>query len=105
MKPGVTTCPAASTTRRASPPRPGPRAAMRSPSTATSARCRGAPVPSTTSPPRITRSQATSRLHDAHGPHPVTLPDAVHVLHAGHDLAEDGVAAVEMRLGTVGDVE
>src|SRR5262245_9922767 len=59
-KPGATTQPEASSVR--APARPLPTAAMRSPSIATSARRAGAPVPSTTLPPRITRS-AMASLH------------------------------------------
>jgi len=56
MKPGATIRPLASITRAASPPRCGSTAAMRSPSTATSAARAGAPLPSTTMPFRTIRS-------------------------------------------------
>jgi hypothetical protein len=58
--PGVTTRPSASSVRLAEPstaPVPlSPTATMRSPRTATSARRAGAPVPSTTVPPRMSKS-------------------------------------------------
>ena len=54
MKPGATTCPPASSTR--SPSRFGPIAATFPSVMATSARVPGAPVPSTTVPPLMTRS-------------------------------------------------
>src|SRR5919201_2274848 len=54
MKPGATTCPPASRVRL--PSRLSPTALMRSPVTATSARRPGAPLPSSTVPPRMTRS-------------------------------------------------
>src|SRR5688500_20411840 len=57
MKPGVTWQPPASTTLR--PSSLSPIAVMRSPVMATSARRGGAPVPSTTNPPRITMSALT----------------------------------------------
>src|SRR5689334_17286871 len=64
-KPGVTNSPSASTTRRArSPTRPT--STMRPASTATSATDAGAPVPSTTVPPRINRS-CTALLLDRDG--------------------------------------
>src|SRR5262245_47830933 len=56
MNPGDTTRPAIASSRCAAPMRCGATAAMRSPSRATSATKRGAPVPSTTSPPRRIRS-------------------------------------------------
>ena len=59
MKPGATTCPAASITRVLSPASLGPTATIRSPSTATSAARAGAPLPSTSEPFRISRDQAT----------------------------------------------
>src|SRR5512145_849715 len=105
MKPGATTRPAASITRSAGPPSRGATAAMRSPSTATSAARAGPPLPSTTVPPRISRDQAISGFLDRHRRHPVPLLDAVDLLHAGDDLAEDGVAVVEVGGGAVGDVE
>src|SRR5690242_20216574 len=61
-KPGVTRRPPASITRRASradAPR-SPTSTIRPPSTATSARRAGAPEPSTTVPPRISRSMSAS---------------------------------------------
>src|SRR4030095_8154981 len=98
MNPGATTCPAASMTRVASPRSPGPIAAMRSPSMATSAARPAAPVPSTTDPLRIRRDHAIgSGLLDLDGLHPVALLDLVHVLHAARDLAEHRVVAVEVR--------
>ena len=54
MKPGLTTCPPASSTR--APSRPSPTALMRPPVMATSAGRPAEPVPSTTVPPRITMS-------------------------------------------------
>src|SRR5688572_19695472 len=106
MKPGATTLPVASTTRVASPASAGATAAMRSPSTATSARRARAPEPSTTQPPPMSRDHAIGLLlDDGHRLHPVALFDAVHVLHAAGDLAEDRVAAVEVRGGAVADVE
>ena len=57
MKPGATTRPAASMRRVAVAPVEAPTAAMRSPTTQTSARNQGAPVPSTTRPPAKSRSQ------------------------------------------------
>src|SRR5438067_6877270 len=63
--PGVTTAPSASMRRRPSPSSASlPTAVMRSPSTATSARLGGAPVPSTTVPPAITRSCGIGYLPD-----------------------------------------
>src|SRR4029453_17554558 len=105
MKPGVTVRPLASITRSAAPTRPGATATTRSPSTATSAARAGAPLPSTTVPPRISRDQATSGFLDGHRRHPVALLDAIDVLHAVHHLAEHGVVVVEVRRGPVGDVE
>ncbi len=58
MKPGATTWPAASITRVASPARRGPIAAIRSPSSATSAGRAGAPLPSMTEPLRMRSDQA-----------------------------------------------
>ena len=60
MKPGATTRPETSSTRSAAPVRCGATATMRSPSTATSAARPGAPVPSTTVPPRKRSDQATA---------------------------------------------
>src|SRR5207253_6561608 len=59
MKPGATSWPAASSSRL--PRRPGPTSAMRPSLMATSASNEGAPVPSTTRPPRMTRSAAMAR--------------------------------------------
>src|SRR5262245_37880636 len=61
MKPGVTAKPVASSS---TPARSGtvPTSTMRSPRTATSARAPGAPLPSYTVPPRITRSNAPDML-------------------------------------------
>src|SRR5678815_4567448 len=106
MKPGETILPAASITRSAWPLNAGPTAAMRSPSTATSAARAGPPAPSTTEPPRIRSDQATrSGLVDDDRLHPVALLDTVHVLHAGRHTAEHGVVVVEVGRGAVGDVE
>ncbi len=58
MKPGATTCPAASITRVASPASPGATATIRSPSTATSAGRAGAPLPSIRDPFRTRSDQA-----------------------------------------------
>ena len=58
MKPGATTCPAASITRVASPASRGPMATIRSPSTATSAGRAGAPLPSISEPFRTRSDQA-----------------------------------------------
>src|SRR5215470_8470222 len=104
MKPGATTLPVASMTRAAWPLSDGATAAMRSPSTATSARRAGAPLPSITAPPRKSSDQAIgSGLFDGDGLHLVALLDSVHVLHAGHHLAEHRVVAVEVRGGAIGD--
>src|SRR3989441_513316 len=106
MTPGATTWPVASITRAASPPSPGPTTAMRSPSIATSARCPGAPVPSMTVPPRISRDQATGLLlDDRHRLYPIARLDAIDVIHAGDHLTEDRVVAVEVGLRPIGDVE
>src|ERR671931_134808 len=76
------------------------------PTTSTSARRAGAPDPSTTEPPRIRSDHAMALLlDDRHGLHPVALLDAVDVLHAAGDLAEDRVVAVEVRRRPVADVE
>src|SRR5688572_30952326 len=64
MKPGASTCPVASITRRASP-RLAPMAVMAPFATATSARREAAPVPSRTSAPRISRSCMRLRLRAA----------------------------------------
>src|SRR5688572_22555515 len=98
MNPGVTISPLASITRSASPVSPGPTAAMRSPSTATSAARAGAPLPSTTVPFRIRSDQGMTLLvdlDDLHRLHLVADLDLVHQLHAGGHSPEDGVLAVE----------
>src|SRR6185503_1872933 len=108
MNPGATISPLASITRAASPARPGPTAAMRSPSTATSAARAGAPLPSTTVPFRIRSDQAMALLgnfRDLHRLHLVAHLDLVHHLHAGGHTAEDGVLAVEEVGGGQRDVE
>src|SRR5690242_14394815 len=105
MKPGATTCPAASITRSAGPLRCGATAATRSPSTATSAVRAGAPLPSMTVPPRISSDQAISRLLDRDRGHAIALLDAIDLVHAGDDLAEHGVVVVQVRRGAIGDVE
>src|SRR5512137_3193124 len=108
MKPGATIRPLASITRAASPARPGPTAAMRSPSTATSAARAGAPLPSTTVPFRIRSDQAMGLLgglDDLHRLHLVADLDLVHHLHAGGDPAEDRVLAVQEVRGGQRDVE
>src|SRR5262245_59255073 len=94
-------------TRAASPASPGAMAAMRSPSTATSAGRMGAPLPSTTEPFRMRRDQATSVGHvdDGHRLHAVADRDAVHHVHPLGDLPEDGVLPVEERRGLEGYVE
>src|SRR5262245_10480888 len=63
MKPGATISPAASMTRAASAPGRSPTSRIRSPSTATSARRAGAPVPSTTVPPRTSTSSMVDPPH------------------------------------------
>ena len=72
MKPGATTWSAASIRRRAVAFERSPTAAMRSPAMPTSARNQGAPVPSTTRPPAITRSSvpvvATGSSGEARAP-------------------------------------
>src|SRR3989475_3523612 len=107
MKPGATTWPPASITRRASPWSPEPTATTRSPSTATSARRAGAPVPSMTEPFLMSSDQIIPalRFDDRHRRHSITLPDAVHVLHAGDGASKHGVVSVEMGRGAVADVE
>src|SRR2546427_7482020 len=101
MKPGATTWPPASITRRASPWSPEPTATTRSPSTATSARRAGAPVPSMTEPFLMSSDQIIPalRFDDRHRRHSITLPDAVHVLHAGDGASKHGVVSVEMGRG------
>src|SRR6266498_4249676 len=108
MKPGATINPLASMTRVASPLRREPKAAMRSPSTATSAATPGAPLPSTTVPPLMRSDQAMNllgRLDDLDRLHLVALLDIVHDVHARGDLAEHGVLAVEEVGGGEGDVK
>src|SRR4026207_180066 len=107
MKPGATMSPVASMTCAASPDRPGPTAAMRSPSSATSAARAGPPLPSTTVPFRVRSARAMpllSGLHDLHRLHLVADTDLVDHLHAGRHLAEDGVLAVEEVRGRQRDV-
>ena len=60
MKPGATTCPAASMTRRAGPVRPLARALMRPSQMAISTARPGVPLPSMTWAPRIMRSSIVS---------------------------------------------
>src|SRR5207247_1995842 len=79
--------------RRARPRRRRPRAGAAFPCRRSACR-RGAGA---TRPPLF--------LADGDRRHLVALPDAVHVLHAARDLAEDRVAVVEVRLRAVGDVE
>src|SRR5690242_2253719 len=108
MKPGATIRPRASITRAASPARAGPTAAMRLPSTATSAARAGAPLPSTTVPFRIRSDQAMALLgglEDLHRLHLVADLDLVDHVHAGGDPAEHGVLAVEEMGGGQRDVE
>src|SRR2546426_1311390 len=107
MKPGATTSPLASMVRAAWPVRAGPTAAIRSPSSATSAATAGAPLPSTTVPFLIRTDQAIYllRVDDLDRLHLVALLDAVHDVHPRDDLAEDHVAPVQMRLGLEADVE
>src|SRR5207244_4442362 len=59
MNPGATSCPPASSSRL--PRRPGPTSAMWPSLMATAGSNGGAPVPSTTRPPRMTRSAAMAR--------------------------------------------
>src|SRR5438067_8750085 len=88
--PGVTTAPSASMRRRPSPSSASlPTAVMRSPSTATSARLGGAPVPSTTVPPLITRSWGIGYLPDG-GEH---FPDE-------HLLGQAGFVLLGVHRGT-----
>src|SRR4030095_6440919 len=68
----------------------------------------GAPLPSTTVPFRIRSDQAMAllgNLHDLHRLHLVADLDLVDDLHAGRDLPEDGVLAVEEVRGRQRDVE
>src|ERR1044071_4791628 len=105
MNPGAPIRPLASMVRVASPVRPGPIAAMRSPSSATSAWTRGAPLPSITHPSLTSSDQAKLFLDDRDGLHAVALLDAVDVLHARDHVAEHRIVAVEVRGGSIGDVE
>src|SRR5262252_84463 len=108
MKPGATIRPRASIVRAASPARCGPTAAMRSPSTATSAVTAGAPLPSMTAPFLISSDQAIGLLgglDDLHRLHLVAALDLVHDVHARGHLAEDGVLAVQEVGGRERDVE
>src|SRR5437763_1186113 len=92
--PGVTTAPSASMRRRPSPSSASlPTAVMRSPSTATSARLGGAPVPSTTVPPAITRPCGIGYLPDGgeHFPDEHLLGQAgLVLLGAGRSRHADG---------------
>src|SRR5256712_4870840 len=106
MKPGAAPWPPASITRRASPRSPEPTATTRSPSTATSARRAGSPVPSMTEPFLMSSDQVMRlRFDDRHRRHSIALPDAVHVLHAGDGASKHGVVSVEVGRGAVADVE
>src|SRR2546422_5357011 len=106
MKPGAATWPPASITRRASPRSPEPTATTRSPSTATSARRAGSPVPSMTEPFLMSSDQVMRlRFDDRHRRHSIALPDAVHVLHAGDGASKHGVVSVEGGRGAVADVD
>src|SRR5215813_5453121 len=78
MSPGATTCPRASITRRAGRAERGSTAAIRPSSTATSASRPGAPLPSMTRPPRISRSSMVSLAHAS--PEPSQCLDYVRVL-------------------------
>src|SRR5271165_1799818 len=97
MKPGATTSPSASMVDDAGPST-SPTAAMRPPLTATSTRRRGAPVPSTTVPSRITRSYMADPLPcrpDRSPPRPgggsVPLVDVDHALEGLAALATPDV--------------
>src|SRR3989304_5379477 len=95
MKPGATVKPAASIVRRAPPPSPRPLAPLR-------------PPPPATTVPFLIRSVHAILLRgldDLHRLHLVADLDLVHVLHAGHDLAEDRVLAVQKGSGLEADVE
>src|SRR3954454_15440819 len=102
-QPGVTRSPPASIVRVAVP-RASPTPPIRSPSIATSARRRGAPVPSTTVPPRMIRSAAMVQSPTYH---PVMSEevDAVVVgagfagLYMLHKLREAGVSARVIEAG------
>src|SRR4030095_12505500 len=101
MKPGATMSPFALITRVAAAPRSEPTAAMRSPSTATSAATLGAPLPSTTVPPLMRSDQAMNlrgRLDDLHRLHLVVLLSvfpAIHSRIAGRAAAVDHGAALD----------
>src|SRR5262249_47827895 len=125
MKPGATRHPAASTTCRASPPRPGAIALMRSPVSATSAGRAGAPGPPRTEPPRVGRANAGVRapgraraevpggrgpeagrgVEFRRGVHLRAGVEAVARADARRHLAEDGVVVVEVRRRGKADVE
>src|SRR3954451_15218118 len=103
--------------RRRRDPTSLPTSAMRSPSTATSARRGGAPVPSTTVPPLITRSWGIGHLSDGgkHFPDEHLLGQTGLVLlgvdrRAYHDEAVDAegrepAKAVDAVLGRAHDAE
>src|SRR6266702_701175 len=107
MKPGATISPLASMVRAAWPVRAGPTAAIRSPSSATSAATPGAPLPSTTVPFLIRTDQAIYllRVDDLDRLHLVALLDAVHDVHPRDDLAEHRVLAVQEVRGGQRDIE
>src|SRR5256885_13041609 len=107
MKPGATISPLASMVRAVWPVRAGPTAAIRSPSSATSAATPGAPLPSTTVPFLIRTDQAIYllRVDDLDRLHLVALLDAVHDVHPRDDLAEHRVLAVQEVRGGERDVE
>src|SRR5262245_30479325 len=85
MNPGVTTPPLASTSGSPSGRRSGPTSAMRPDRTRTSARRAVAPVPSTTSPPRMSRLSSAT----------VTSAPLEH----GGALLEEGLRALARVLG------
>ena len=85
---------------RPGPPRPGPTAAMRSPSTATSAARAGAPLPSITEPPRIRSDQAIAQaswIATVFIRSPCLMRSTCSM--PARHLAEHGVVAVEVRRG------
>src|SRR5262249_35643677 len=92
MKPGVTRCPRASITRPDSPSSSGAMAATRSPRRPTSATWAGAPLPSTTAPPRMSQSKLTASglggLLDLDRLHLVADGDLIDDLHPLHHLPE-----------------
>src|SRR5215475_11641828 len=111
-KPGVTSSPSASSTRRAGPDT-RPSSAMRPSASATSAVRAGAPVPSTTVPPRITRSNGIrsdssgvegepqaglrpGRLDQEPAPRDGD-PGGLHVLAAEGDVRDQGVLVLGER--------